>query len=313
MVPLPLGLNCVAVSARNAGHEVELVDLMGETDSGSTIGAAVERLRPDVIGISVRNVDDQRMEGPRFLLEPVRAAIASCRRVSDAPIVLGGAGFSIFPEAVLEYLEADMGIRGEGEVAFPALLDRIGKGGDPSGILTPALCAPDLDALPLPDPSLWTSKPGAGQEIWAPVQARRGCPMQCSYCSTPALEGTAIRTRSPEAVARGISRHVEAGFDRFYFVDNVFNLPAGYAKELCAALKDVGSRIRWRCILYPGGVDEELVKAMAEAGCVEVSLARISHLRLSVVPYPQIRRLGRVRLHLKLTQAITNLKSLAFL
>ena len=96
--------------------------------------------------------------------------------------------------------------------------------------------------------------------------------MKCSYCSTPALEGTRIRKHPIDAVVQGIARHVAAGFDRFHFVDNTFNLPPRYAKDFCSALCSAGFKIRWRSILYPGSVDEELVGKMAEAGCVEVSL-----------------------------------------
>lgn len=282
MVPLPLGLNCVAVAARNAGHQVQLLDLMGRCDNNSIIRDAIHSLRPDVIGISVRNIDNQHMSEPRFLLEPVRNTIALCRTFSDATIVVGGAGFSIFPESSLRYLEADLGICGEGEVAFATLLHALERGDDLSGIA--GLCLPgaevqmgcavraELETLPLPDPSLWNAPTGTEDEIWIPYQTRRGCPMRCSYCSTPALEGTTIRKHPVNEVVNGIARHVEAGFNHFYFVDNTFNLPQKYAKDLCTALGSAGLGIRWRCILYPGFVDEEMVRKLAEAGCVEVSL-----------------------------------------
>jgi radical SAM superfamily enzyme YgiQ (UPF0313 family) len=282
MVPLPLGLNCVAVAARNAGHDVHLLDLMGSGDNSAIIREAVQKVRPGVIGISVRNVDNQQMTETRFLLEPVRDTIALCRAFSRATIVVGGAGFSIFPEAALRYLKADMGIWGEGEVAFTTLLQALERGVGLSGI--PGLClsgAPvqqgcaarvGLETLPFPDPALWTVPTDAGAELWIPFQTRRGCPMRCSYCSTPALEGTTIRKHPVEAVVQGIARHVEAGFNRFYFVDNTFNLPPKYAKDLCTALGAAGLVIRWRCILYPGFVDADMVRKMAEAGCVEVSL-----------------------------------------
>ncbi|MGD0843802.1 MAG: radical SAM protein [Geobacteraceae bacterium] len=282
MVPLPLGLNCVAVAARNAGHDVRLLDLMGNADIRRIIRDAIQGSRPDVIGISVRNIDDQSMAEPRFLLQPVRDTVSLCRAFSDATIVVGGAGFSIFPEAALRYLKADLGICGEGEVAFTTLLRALERGDDLMAI--PGLCRPGagvqmgcavragLETLPLPDPSLWSVPSGAGEEIWIPFQTRRGCPIRCSYCSTPALEGTRIRKHPIDAVVQGIARHVAAGFDRFHFVDNTFNLPPRYAKDLCAALCSAGLRIRWRSILYPGFVDEELVRKMAEAGCIEVSL-----------------------------------------
>ena len=133
MVPLPLGLNCVAVAARNAGHDVRLLDLMGNADIRRIIRDAIQGSRPDVIGISVRNIDDQSMAEPRFFLQPVRDTVSLCRAFSDAPIVVGGAGFSIFPEAALRYLKADLGICGEGEVAFTDAAPGPGAGRGPVG------------------------------------------------------------------------------------------------------------------------------------------------------------------------------------
>lgn len=69
-----------------------------------------------------------------------------------------------------------------------------------------------------------------------------------------------------------IAKHVEAGFHQFFFVDNIFNLPLSYAKELCTQIINAKLSISWRCILYPWKVDEELVAMMAEAGCKEVSV-----------------------------------------
>ncbi len=108
--------------------------------------------------------------------------------------------------------------------------------------------------------------------LWVPVQTRRGCSFDCTYCSTPNLEGRRLRTRSPETVARHIARAAEAGFRRFHFVDNTFNLPPSYALRLCGCLASLPVRIDWRAILYPHAVSEELVRAMARSGCVEVAL-----------------------------------------
>jgi radical SAM superfamily enzyme YgiQ (UPF0313 family) len=105
-----------------------------------------------------------------------------------------------------------------------------------------------------------------------PVQSRRGCPNDCSYCSTARIQGRQIRASSPARVVEQIARAAGAGLDRFYFVDNSFNIPEAHALELCRLLADLPRRVSWRCILYPQGVKEELVRAMAAAGCVEVAL-----------------------------------------
>ena len=279
---IPVGLGAVAAATQDAGHEVHLVDLMNVQDTRSTVEDAIESFHPHVIGISVRNIDDQNIRQPLFLLDQVKAVIADCRSLTDIPIVLGGAGYSMFPEACLAYLGADMGIQGEGEVAFPVLLDRLERGSDLSGIpgLYLAGSGPqgkrqfqkNLDLLPFADAGLWTPPSADQHDVYMPVQTRRGCPMNCSYCSTSCIEGAIIRKRRPKAVVDALAHLVERGFRRFFFTDNIFNIPPSYARELCRAIADRDLEIVWRCIIYPGKLDEALVKEMWRSGCREVSL-----------------------------------------
>ena len=279
LLPLPLGLSCVAAATQSAGHEAMVLDLMAEGDSESLIRTTIASFGPDVIGISIRNIDDQAKDG-RFLLDEVRCVVQNCRCLSAAPIVLGGAGYSIFPESALTYLEADMGIQGEGEVAFPTLVDRLARKADLSG--TPGLYmrglglqgerqyAINLDSLPISRANEFLASRDRG--VWLPFQTRRGCPMDCSYCSTATIEGRTIRKRSPEVVVAELARRVGDGFRKIFFVDNTFNVPSDYAKEICRKIINRGLDICWRCILYPGKVDEELIALMADSGCEEVSL-----------------------------------------
>jgi len=281
MPTLPLGLACVAAATQKAGHEVAMLDLMAEKDTRSTLKEAIEEIRPGLIGISARNIDDQNMENPRFLLDPVKEIVTDCRNLSEAAIVLGGAGYSIFPESALSFSGADMGIQGEGETVFPELIERMERGAALSGM--PGLYLPgrglqrkrsfakNLDTLPLPETDLW-SPSYEKEELWMPVQTRRGCPLSCSYCCTEVIEGRVIRRHSPNAIVRWIARWRKAGIRQFYFVDNTFNLPPSYAKEICRKLIDHGPNIRWWCILYPKKVDRELVGLMANAGCEQVSM-----------------------------------------
>jgi radical SAM superfamily enzyme YgiQ (UPF0313 family) len=255
---------------------------MDETETRSALQAAMRDFRPDIIGLSVRNIDDQAMESTQFLLDQAKGVMADCRALTDARIVLGGAGYSMFPENALAYLGADMGIQGEGEKAFPALLDHLERGADPSPV--PGLYLPgkglqgeraftkDLDEFPLPDDHLLGAADAGNQDMMIAVQTRRGCPMDCSYCSTATIEGKGLRKRSPEAVVEWIARRRKEGFKRFMFVDNTFNIPASYARKVCRALANAKLDISWAGIIYPGVGDRDLVKEMAEAGCSEVSL-----------------------------------------
>jgi len=140
MPAMPLGLACVVEATKDAGHDVSMLDLMFERDVNSTLKKIISDFRPECIGISVRNIDDQNIVTPKFLLEKVRGVVEVCRSLSNTPIVLGGAGYSLFPESALAYLDADFGIEGEGETAFPALLRCLENNDDFSeipGLYTP--------------------------------------------------------------------------------------------------------------------------------------------------------------------------------
>ncbi len=282
MRTLPLGLLSVASAIRLDGHAVQTLDLMDVQDPLSALDSAIAGFRPEVIGISLRNIDNQSMARPRFFLDEDGRVIARARSSSDAVIVLGGAGFSIFPEAVLARTGADMGIQGEGEEAFRLLLKRLGKGqpadGVPGlyvkgrGLQGNRLFCKDMDRLPLPEAALFSTHPASAGDLCAPVQTRRGCPMGCSYCSTADIEGTVVRRRSSGNVVEWMAGLKAIGIEQFYFVDNTFNLPAAYAMTLCKDLAQAGLGAKWRCIVYPWKMDDSLAGAMAEAGCVDASV-----------------------------------------
>ena len=134
MPVLPLGLAYVAAATESQGHTVKMLNLMMQTDTPKALYEALVEFNPEIIGISVRNIDDQNMENPRFLIESVKDVVITCRKYCDATIVLGGAGYSIFPQVTLDYLKADIGVQGEGESAFLTLLKRLRDKKDFSGI-----------------------------------------------------------------------------------------------------------------------------------------------------------------------------------
>ena len=282
MPTLPMGLGCVAAATQEAGHDVRFVDLLTTENIGALVDQTINEFAPQVIGISIRNIDDQVMDATQFMLDQAKEVVALCRKRSPAPIVIGGAGYSIFPQSALEYVGADMGIQGEGEAAFTVLLKCIEQQTDLSRV--PGLYLPgrglqakrtyikNLDDLPFPEPSLLLPAGFQKERYWLPFQTRRGCPLDCSYCSTPAIEGHILRQRSPAGAVAELARWVAAGFSQAYFVDNTFNLPPSYALDFCRRLAAAPLDIAWRCIIYPNKISQDLVRAMARAGCREVSM-----------------------------------------
>jgi radical SAM superfamily enzyme YgiQ (UPF0313 family) len=255
---------------------------MAESNLESALANAVAACCPEAIGISIRNVDDQVSSAPRFLLEQARTIVALCKSLSSAPVILGGAGYSMFPESALDYLGADMGIQGEGEGAFTFLLEKLEKGEDTKevpglylkgkGCGTARTFQLRLDDWPMPDPKMFADLEFKDSSLYLPFQTRRGCPLDCSYCATSAIEGRRIRMRSPETVVKELARWRTAGYSRIYFVDNTFNIPANYAQNLCKQISRNDLDIEWRAIFYPCRTDQALIQVMAQAGCTDVSM-----------------------------------------
>ncbi len=278
----PLGAAMVAAAARRHGHHVEFLDLAVPPGWAAALREAITGLDPEVVAISVRNIDDQDMARPVFLLEKVRDVTQLCREATTAPIVLGGSGYSVNPGPVLDYLGGDFGIAGEGERAFPELLECLCSGGDPSsiegvsvagGCRNAGLPPPGrLDDFDYPHKDLRPSLDLADPDLWVPVQTRRGCPLDCLYCSTPNIEGRRPRSRSLDLVMDDLRLLADAGVRRVQFVDNTFNLPPEYALQLCRGIISLDLGFEWRAITYPHRVTLELAEAMAEAGCVETSI-----------------------------------------
>ncbi len=283
----PLGLALVAQALRLAGHDVHALDLLFAEDPEAELKQAISSLSPDFIGVSIRNIESSS----RFLLPDYKEVIGLIKRETEAPVALGGPGYSIMPKAALQYLGADYGIAGEGEVAMPMLADAL-SGKTPFSKV-PGLCRFEggsyiqnpasplsLDTLGLP---AWEFFPAENYDMIG-VQSKRGCSFSCVYCTYPGLEGREMRLRPPEEVAREMSGAIDAGLTApFYFVDNIFNNPPGHAAAVCDEIIKRGIKASWGCLASPVGLDGRLLDKMKRAGCesVEVGADSLSDRMLS--------------------------------
>lgn len=286
LVPtFPLGLAYVAANLDARRHEVGIWDAMFQDDWEQSLRQRLREFQPDVVGLSVRNVDDQDIREPHWFLEEVKRMVAVCREESGTVLVAGGAGFSMFAGEAVAYLGVDFGIVGEGERALGRLLDRLEAGappGDVPGLVwregdqtrntVPELIE-NLDELNPPDRTRLDAL--RYHETWGEasipnmvtVQTKRGCTQSCTYCATPAMEGSTPRLRSPEAVAAEIEGLVRLGVTRLQFVDALFTNPARHAAAICRELLHRRLPTRWSCTINPAFADPDLLRLMRRAGC----------------------------------------------
>lgn len=294
LIPFPLGIACIASAVGQAGHDVCCLDLMFSNDPVEHTLKRIRSFKPDCIGFSIRNVDNQDMRLTEFFLPAAKEVLGAVKDETAAPVVLGGAGFTIFPLECLEYFDLEMGIVGEGEGPFLELLERLEAGAPVDGTPGLALRRGGVGTVFPPGPHAWPGRyPPPERELfdvtrynWSPgihpphvanLQARRGCHMRCIYCTNPGIEGRAVRVRDPSAVADELaSLERDYGIRHAIFADSLFNYPAEYTRELCREIKSRATSLKWYCTLNPLYCEPELMEEMRGAGCVGLSIGNES-------------------------------------
>jgi radical SAM superfamily enzyme YgiQ (UPF0313 family) len=277
----PIGAAYMAAVAARHGHAVDTLDLCFLDALQPALDAKVDAVDPQVIGISLRNLDSSSYPLNTSYIDDYRALVTALRARSPAPIVLGGAGFTVMPRTILEYLGADVGVVGEGELAFPWVLQQYVDGAALAAtpeyrcervnggvLVTPVARIKHLDLTGMPmrerfDMDTYYQRGGALN-----IQTKRGCYFECVFCSYPLIEGSKVRLRSAEAVVDEMQMTREThGVRHWFFVDNIFNLPMRHAKDICEAIAARRLDIEWSGYLNPKFIDDELCRLMAASGC----------------------------------------------
>lgn len=271
----PYGLGILATLAHQAGHKVSILDMAVDD---RTPQMEVTTFHPDVILVS-------------FLSPSVQVAaevIRQLRKEVAIPIVAGGIHSTLYPESVLEY-GTDIVMRGEGELMLLPLLDALGLPPGPkreqalnaipnilyrrvagstirTGVQT---CSVDLDALPVMDRSLFDLRLYSHHTILT----SRCCPYKCRFCCSWAPGGAVGRIMSPKRILLELRWLVEHyGSLTLYWGDEIFFWSKRERLDFCRVLKDCQLPIQFIIQLRADLIDEELIQALQEAGCVKVCI-----------------------------------------
>jgi len=272
----PLGMATVAGALIDAGHQIHQFDWLVADRDPKVLEQAIVAFGPDVVAVSIRNVDHADSTAAfddTWELKEARDVIALVRRLTSAPVIIGGSAVSMMPQRVREYVGADTAVVGEGELCIVDAVEGVLRGQPAPGVWPVAgerLCGARQNS-PCFDSSLiafYRDKSGI-----VGVQSKRGCPYRCCYCSYPDLEGARFRPRPVEAVIADMERlKCDFGIDTIFFVDSIFNDPEEHYLELAEALavRDLG--VRWASYMSPRGITREAVTLCKRAGLYAVEL-----------------------------------------
>lgn len=277
-----LGLGYLASTLLKEGHEVSIIDCVAEGIPHEHVINTIKKEEPDIIGITIMSM----------FYKNAGELIRMIRNTTDAKIVIGGPHVSALPEYSLRGTGADFAIVGEGEDTFKELVAKIEQGSavhsDIAGICfwsgntvivtSPRHLIEDLDTIPFPawhliHPEKYPPSPhGAFYKRFptAPIITTRGCPFDCSFCSSKSTWKRKLRVRSAKNVVDEIEMLVrDFGIKEFHFEDDNFTFSKQHAMDVCNEIIKRNLDIVWAC---PNGVridklDKELIEKMKMSGC----------------------------------------------
>ncbi len=265
----PLGMAVVAASLVNAGHRVRQYDCLAAGCSDHGLKKALKEFTPDFVGISLRNIDnvDSFSSEKEWYLAKIKKLVEIIRQETAVPIIVGGPGFSILPEVIIDYIDADYGVVGEGERTLCDLIAGLEAGSFVRRIIknnNDLLIGSEM-ASPRWDRGLvnfYIERSGMVN-----LQTKRGCTYACNYCSYPTLEGRHLRTKEPEKVVEEIKQAQEMfDIDTIFFTDSIFNDKLGHYLALAEEFLKQELSLRWYGFFRPQGIGAKELSLLKRSG-----------------------------------------------
>lgn len=262
----PIGMSVVAAGLEEAGHVVRQFDFLASGSELASLDRALNGFAPDLAGISLRNIDnvDSLSSYRNWYLGHVRD-ITRFLKGKGLTVMVGGPGFSLMAEAVLDYLGADHGIIGEGESKVVRLVSMIEADTAPRIMRPEKGLAANRMRTPLRDRAILDFY--LQQSGIVNVQTKRGCANRCSYCSYPSIEGGAVRPRDAGSVADEIERlHRDVDARFVFFTDSVFNDGDGHYLEVAEALARKELPLKWSAFFQPTAIARDELRLLKRSG-----------------------------------------------
>jgi radical SAM superfamily enzyme YgiQ (UPF0313 family) len=272
----PLGISYLSsfLAENMPDLKTYLFDFM--TGSADDYIQFLKKIRPDYVGISLRNIDDVNIYRKESFIAQYKQIINNTREFSEAVIIIGGAGFSIYPGLLFDTLEPDFGICGEGEISLQKLISALENSQDYKNI--EGLLYLEDNGLVINKRVTYNNTPLLTFDntltdfYWHSsgmlnIQTKRGCPYNCIYCTYPLIEGHKVRTLDPDQIIKTLSDlYNDKKIDYVFFTDSIFNISNEFNTELAERLISADLKIKWGGYFNFVNLDLKLLQKFKQAG-----------------------------------------------
>ncbi|PVX25748.1 MAG: hypothetical protein CW691_03590 [Candidatus Bathyarchaeum sp.] len=274
---LSLGLAYMTAVLEEDDQEVTVIDCPALEMTHEDLKAKLTSIGPDLIGIT-------------SMTPTIQSALISAHVAKEAcpkaTVVLGGPHATFMDKEVLtEEKAVDIVVRNEGEQTLLELAQNVSNSKSLSKIegitfrknneivQTPNRpFIQNLDELPRPAYKYFDLEKYRlyGRRI-LPIITSRGCPSQCSFCTTSRIFGKGFRARSPKNVVDELEwlKDVHKA-DAFSFYDDTFTLDTKRAIKICEDMKNRDIGLPWDCQTRVSKVSKEMLSKMRDANCQQV-------------------------------------------
>lgn len=290
----PFGLDLIAGHLRQYGYHVTIdYPFLTESKIETNLVKILERCKPDLIGLGIRNLDTAmsceelgNYAGPGYrtfyFLPEIKQVVESIKKLRPKiPMIAGGGAFSISPAAILKRLGIKYGIVGEGEEPFCQFLKAYPD--EEKIIKIPGIVLQHGNDFLTNPRQPYTLKENtyvharekkfnyAYETVGLPIQVKRGCNKNCSYCVEPIIEGKKFVFKNQDDVIKELTTIAEShdGIHKIFFTDTEFNIPSlEYCTVLVKKIIDSGlhENFRFSSQFLPWPFDAGFAELLARAG-----------------------------------------------
>jgi len=277
----PIGISYLSTYLKTALPDFEIKTFDINFGTISDLGNLIDSLHPDYIGVSIRNIDGADSFNRNTFIAGYEKIVQTVRSRSNRPLIIGGAGFSIYARKLFEILNPDFAVKGEGEKALTELILCLKNNEDYTQIQ--GLLYRNSDGKIVMNPRTdYEHRLSVDFDndlidyYWRHsgmlnIQTKRGCYHKCIYCSYPLIEGRTVRSLNPEEIVDNLERlWKEKGIDYIFFADSIFNIASEKNRELAELIIRRNLKIRWAAYFSPSNLTDEELALYKRSGLTHI-------------------------------------------